>query len=268
MNKIIKPKQSLGQNFLVDDNIARKIVRSLNINESNVIIEIGPGLGSLTKHIVGRAKHFIAVEVDRRAANYLLTAFSSDEITILNKDFLEINLAELQQKYNSKLRLVGNIPYHLTSPILFKAFAESKSIRDLTIMIQQEVAERIVGKPNTKEYGIPSVLSQFYGTPKRLFNVSSNCFYPKPKVISTVIQIMFHDSNYDEIDQSLFVEVVKTTFGKRRKTLRNSLTYLPYDKFTIRKVITELDFPLEKRPEQLSVKQFVLLAKQIKSLIG
>jgi len=263
----VKPKQSLGQNFLIDGNIARKIVHSLRLDENDVVVEIGPGHGALTQHLAGRVRHLLAIEIDNRVVGDLQAVFASEKVTILHQDFLDIHLPEWQHRYKSKLRLVGNIPYHLTSPILFKAFDEWGSIQDLTIMIQQEVAHRITAKPNTKKYGILAVLSQFYGIPKLLFNVSPNCIYPKPKVMSTVVYLRFHEQLPENINEKILTTIVKTTFGKRRKTLRNGLKYLPYDEPVIKKIIAELEFPLEKRPEQLSIHQFIQLSHQIESII-
>jgi len=263
----IRPKQSLGQNFLIDDNIARNIVRELHLSETDVVVEIGPGQGALTKHLVGKVKKLFAVEVDKRVVVELRDKFQSENVEIVHQDFLEVRLSEWQEKFKTKLRLVGNIPYHLTSPILFKAFEERSSIRDITMMVQREVAKRIASKPNTKDYGILSVFAHFYGIPKCLFNVSPNCFYPKPKVTSTVVQIHLHDEILYNVNEKLFSSVVRTAFGKRRKTLRNSLSYLPYDASMVETLLEKIDFPLDKRPEQLTVEQFVGLTNQIEQIL-
>ena len=264
----VKPKQSLGQNFLIDDNIARKIVRALNLSEHDVVVEIGPGKGALTKHLIQAAGHLIAVEVDGRVVHNLQETFQSSTVAILHQDFLETDLAKWQHQHGQKLHIVGNIPYHLTSPILFKVFEDRSSIDDLTIMIQREVAQRITAVPETKEYGILSVFSQFYGTPKMLFTVSPHCFYPKPKVTSAVVRLRMREQLLHEVNEQTFATVVKTTFGKRRKTLRKSLLYLPYDEATVSMILKKIDFPLEKRPEQLTVEQFANLSEQIEQVIA
>jgi 16S rRNA (adenine1518-N6/adenine1519-N6)-dimethyltransferase len=264
----IKPKQSLGQNFLIDDNIARNIVRDLDIREDDILVEIGPGKGALTKHLAGRGKHLIAMEIDNRVVEELQERYSSPHVTILHKDFLEASLPAIRRKYRQQLRLVGNIPYHLTSAILFKAFEEHAALTDITIMLQREVARRIAAKPSTKDYGILAVLSNFYGKPKIFFNVSPNCFYPRPKVESSVLQIVFHPKKLYQVDEKLFTLVVKTTFGKRRKTLRNGLQYLPYDEETIGAMIAINTDLMEKRPEQLTVEQFVNLTQQVESILS
>ena len=181
-----KPRQSLGQNFLIDENIARNIIRDFHLHPDDVVVEIGPGRGALTSQLAGRVRHLILVEIDGRIVEELGKQFSSPQITIVNQDFLDVDLKKWQERYHKKLRLIGNIPYHLTSPILFKAFEERAAIRDVMIMVQREVARRIVARPGTKDYGILSVAARFYGEPSVLFNVSPNCFYPKPKVTSAL----------------------------------------------------------------------------------
>ena len=263
----VKPKQSLGQNFLVDDNIAKKIVRSLKLTNDDVVLEIGSGRGALTKFLHKQAQHLIAVEIDGRVVDELKTSFGSEHITIIHQDFLDCTLEQWSKKFDSKLRIVGNIPYHLTSPILFKIFDERTAVQDLTIMVQKEVAQRIAAKPKTKDYGILSVMSQFYGVPKMLFSVSPNCFYPKPKVTSAVVQFTLFEKLPYDVDEEMFKTIVKTTFGKRRKTLRNSLKYLPYEEATVKNILNGIDFPTEQRPEQLSIEQFIQLTRQIENVI-
>ena len=265
---IISPKQSLGQNFLIDDNIARNIVRDLHLAHEDTVVEIGPGQGALTKHLVGKAQHVIAVEIDHRVIENLWKQFIASDVSILHQNFLEIPLREISEQYKRKLRIVGNIPYHLTSPILFKVFDEHEVIQDLTMTVQREVAQRIVAKRETKEYGILSVFSQFYGTPRLLFNVSPNCFYPKPKVTSTVIQLVIRETLPIDVDTNLFGTIVRTTFGKRRKTLCNSLKYLPYDEHAVQRIISGVTLSLDRRPEQLTVEDFITLTKDIQHIIA
>lgn len=255
----IAPRQSLGQNFLVDDNIARNIVRDLHLTGDEHVVEIGPGHGALTTHLLEQAGHVTAIEIDRRVIDELRTSFSSSGAEIIHEDFLNVPLASLTSLKHRRLRIVGNIPYHLTSSILFKTFDEHETVKDVTIMVQREVARRIAARPSTKEYGILSVLARFYGTPALLFNVSPNCFYPKPKVTSSVLQIAFFDKLPYTVDASLFKVIVKTTFGKRRKTLRNSLSYLPYYPGVLKEFTSSSDPVFEKRPEQLSVAEFAEL---------
>ena len=263
----VKPKKSLGQNFLVDENIARKIVDSLGLSLKDIVVEIGPGQGALTKYIVDKVYKLLAVEIDKRVAEKLKSEFFSKNIEIINQDFLEFDFKALFNKHKRKIRLLGNLPYHLTSPILFLAIENRSYISDFTFMIQKEVAQRLVGKKGTKSYGILAVLSQFYGRPEILFNVSPNCFFPKPKVTSTVVRISCSGQLPHRIDEDLFRTVVRTTFGKRRKTIKNGLKYLPFEEETKDKIIKSLDFPMHKRPEQLSIEDFVTLTNKISDII-
>ncbi|HEV8539243.1 MAG TPA: 16S rRNA (adenine(1518)-N(6)/adenine(1519)-N(6))-dimethyltransferase RsmA [Bacteroidota bacterium] len=264
---IVKPRQSLGQNFLIDDNIARNIIRELHLSPDDVVIEIGPGHGALTRHLAGQTRHLVAMEIDGRVIGELKTEFSSQGVEILHQDFLEADLQALSSHYRRRIRIVGNIPYHLTSPILFKVFEESRAVQDITMMVQREVAQRIVAGPGSKAYGILSVVSRLYGEPKQLFRVTPHCFYPKPKVTSTVVQLTLHDGLHRDIDVELFRNIVRTTFGKRRKTLRNGLKYLPYDEDVVERIISETTIDLDQRPEELTVENFIGLTKEIQQIV-
>ncbi|HTK81725.1 MAG TPA: 16S rRNA (adenine(1518)-N(6)/adenine(1519)-N(6))-dimethyltransferase RsmA [Bacteroidota bacterium] len=263
----VAPKQSLGQNFLVDDNIARNIVRDLHLDGQDIVVEIGPGQGALTRQLAPHVSRLIAMEIDQRVIEALQQELGSDKVTILRQDFLAAELSKVSSEYRKRLRVVGNIPYHLTSPILFKVFEEHQAVTDLTIMVQKEVARRIVAGPGTKEYGILSVFSRFYGVPRKLFDVSPNCFYPKPNVTSTVIQISMHPL-LPELDIPLFSKVVRTTFGKRRKVLRNSLKDLPYDDEVLQRIIGNSKISLDRRPEELTMEEFITLTNDIQHSIG
>ena len=264
----VAPKQSLGQNFLIDDNIAGNIVRDMHLSPEDIVIEIGPGQGALTKHLAGKVRHLIAVEIDDRVIHDLKVSLPSSSVDILHEDFLETPLSELYGRFQRRLRIVGNIPYHMTSAILFKVFEEHAVVQDLTMMVQREVAQRLVAVPSTKAYGILAVFARFYGTPKMLFPVSPNCFYPKPKVISSLLQIVLHAKLPYTVDTLLFGEIVRTTFGKRRKTLRNSLQYLGRDP-TIVKEITGSGMPwLDRRPEQLHIEDFVEITNHVERIIS
>jgi 16S rRNA (adenine1518-N6/adenine1519-N6)-dimethyltransferase len=256
---MLRPKQSLGQNFLVDENIVRKIIKAIDVKREDVIVEIGPGRGALTKHLMHLTDNFIAVEIDGRVCEHLKNEYGTG-LRIVHEDFLETDLEVICCKYQKKIRLVGNIPYHITSPILFKVMERRSLVKDMMIMMQLEVARRIVAKPRTKEYGILSVLCQFYDTPELLFKVSPSCFYPKPKVTSAMMRFGFSRSlKYRVRDESIFAQVVKATFGKRRKTIRNGLKSMSLPDFDLEAV----NFDLNLRPEDLSVADFVTLANLI-----
>ena len=245
-----KLKKRLGQHFLTDENIARKIVGSLNIKRDDVILEIGPGSGVLTKFFLPEAKRVIGVELDPHLVEILRRKY--ENLEIIQGDFLKLNLRDLIQE-GHKLRVVGNIPYYITSPVIFKVMENRELVQDLTIMVQREVAKRIVSSPGTKDFGILSVVSQVYSQPEILFYVSKNVFSPRPKVDSAVVQFRFPERSrlYPE-DDSFFIRVLKTCFGMRRKKLRNSLKALPVD-------IRQVDFDLDRRPEELTIEEWVRL---------
>ena len=252
LNKI-SPKKSLGQNFLQDKNISNKIVESLKLSADDIVFEIGPGEGALTQFLSKKTKNLIAIEIDQRCVALLKENFGN-KIEIINKNFLEYQFPKILK---SKIRLVGNIPYNITSQILFKIFNDLEMIKDFTAMMQKEVAMRLVAKPKTKDYGILSVMAQYYSNPKILFDVSKNCFYPKPKVTSTVVNLNFDgEKKNSAIDENLFRSLVRGTFNTRRKTIRNGLKFLnaPEESFLLAEEF------LSKRPEELSTKDFVDLS--------
>jgi 16S rRNA (adenine1518-N6/adenine1519-N6)-dimethyltransferase len=258
---VYKPIKSLGQNFLRDENILRKIVESLNLREGELIIEIGPGQGALTKHLVDMPITLIGIEIDQRAIDILQQRFT-DKIILHHISVLDANIHTISEKYQKKLRIVGNIPYYLTSEILFWLFDARTVITDATIMMQLEVAHRLTASPKKKEYGILSVFTQFYTECEMLFKVSRNCFYPKPDVDSAVVSLNFKDS-LPQVDEKLFRSIVRSTFGKRRKTLRNGLKSLNYEDT----VLDQIPFDLKKRPEDLSVDEFINLSVSVAKIL-
>ncbi len=257
-----RPKKSLGQNFLVDENIARKIIHHVAATPDDTIVEIGPGFGVLTKYLIPVSKRVIAVEIDRKLARHLAGQFGHPQNFILIQgDFLKKELAEFSG--GEKVRVLGNIPYHITSPVIFKVFAARHLVTDMILMIQKEVARRIVAQPGSKDYGILSVFSQLHSSPKILFSVSKNVFKPKPDVDSAVVRWDFSRplaavvSSYEILDS-----VVHATFQQRRKMLRKSLQQI----IEVADHLDQIDFDLKKRPEELSPGEFVKLSNEIARL--
>ncbi len=244
----VKPKKYLGQHFLIDNNIANKIVDALDMEKSNSLLEIGPGKGVLTQIIIDRnINPYYAIDVDSESVQYLKTSFEEIKDNIIEGDFLKDNVLEKLQK---PVAIIGNLPYNISSQIMFKIIENIDQVNNVVCMIQKEVADRFVSKPNTKVYGILSVLLQAYFDVKYLFTVSENVFHPRPKVKSAVIRLT-RKQNYElSCSESLFKEVIKAGFGKRRKTLRNSLKDLLQD-------ISKEHELLSQRPEQLSVNDFI-----------
>lgn len=256
-----KPKKSLGQNFLIDENISRKTVKLLDIKPEDYFLEIGPGYGSLTKYLIEQTKNLICVEIDKEIFQNISEKYAG--IKIINEDVLNINFDSLTEG-NYKLRVVGNIPYNITSQIIFHIIDQREKIKDLTIMVQLEVAERIIAKPKSKEYGILSVITQTYSTPKLLFKVPPQCFFPKPKVYSGMLHFDFTNSFNDKImNHNLYRKLVRTTFAKRRKILKNSLKDIDENLD-----LNKFDIYLNKRPEELSVSDFIDLSNQINMIFS
>lgn len=255
-NRIIRPKKSLGQNYLTDDNICRNIVDSFNIKEDDLIVEIGPGTGAITKFILEKTKNLLAVEIDTNNITLLKEKFP--EINLLNKDFLKVGLKELSSETgNKKLRIIGNIPYNITTEIVFKLIDSREFISDAQLMVQEEVAERFAARPDTKEYGIPSVFVQVFSRPELLFKVNKNCFYPKPKIDSRIIHFDYSINKTEKIKDITFFKIfVKTAFNTRRKTLRNSLKKLELD-------LSKSDFDFQRRAGTLSVDEFIDLSNEL-----
>ncbi len=251
MKHAVRAKKSLGQHFLNDENIALNIVQeSLRVSQQEPLIEIGPGTGILTKHLIARPD-FLAVDVDKESVAHLKKVFPQFSDKILEADFLEIDLLDVFKEM--PLHIVGNFPYNISSQILFKALENRNRVRSLTGMFQKEVAERVAEKPGTKTYGILSVLLQAFYDIKYLFTVNEHVFTPPPKVKSAVIQLKRNNVQQLGADEKLFIQVVKTTFNQRRKTIRNSIKPLGIN-------FAGKEHPyFDKRPEQLGVSQFVEL---------
>ncbi|MDZ7266481.1 MAG: 16S rRNA (adenine(1518)-N(6)/adenine(1519)-N(6))-dimethyltransferase RsmA [candidate division KSB1 bacterium] len=254
-----QPRRSLGQNFLIDDNVARKIVRALAPQPADVIVEIGPGLGALTRHLVPLGCRCCAIEIDERLLPGLRQQFAAfPNFSLLHADFRQVDLQQLFPE--GGIRLVGNIPYHITSHIVFTAFAQRHLIRDVTLTLQREVAERLVAQPGSKTYGILSVVCQTYARAALLFTLSGHVFRPKPEVESAVVQWRMQPPPLPIAEEAFYLEVVRTVFHQRRKTLRRSLNkFLPAP---VPAVVAGID--LQRRPETLSVREMIELANQLR----
>lgn len=261
----MKMKKSLGQNFLQDDFYISKIIDSFNLFEDDTALEIGPGGGALTKLIAPKVKKLYAVEIDQRLLDKLQAIIPNKDFTLFHEDFLKFDFKEHIKEDNVKI--VGNLPYHVTSAIIFKVMELAaelnqgiKKINSLTIMIQKEVAERIVAPINTKQYGVLSIFSRFFCQPEIMFDVPPEAFFPKPKVISSIIKFNFFEKNENITkvkDYQFFRKIVKATFLNRRKMLRNTLKPFVNDLNEIRSV------EITKRPENLSVEDFIKLSNEL-----
>ncbi len=223
MTAPFRPRKRLGQHFLVDPNIGRKIVAALQATPENPVVEIGPGTGALTGFLLARYPHLTAFEIDPRAVVVLKARWP--ELDVRQADVLTINWAELAQEKGGPLHVVGNLPYYITSPILFALLDARAVLAEAVLMMQREVAKRLVAPPGSKTYGILSVAAQLLATPALLFSVSRHVFRPKPRVESAVVRLTF-ERPLPDVDLELLRQVIRTAFNQRRKTLRNSLRRL------------------------------------------
>lgn len=250
----VKAKKHLGQHFLNDENIARDIAEGLTWEGYKRVLEIGPGMGVLTKYILQAKKNIEVVEIDTESVEYLQEVYQPfyPGFKIHSEDFLKMNFAE---KFDEQIAILGNFPYNISSQIIFKALEERETVPELCGMFQKEVAERIASPKGTKDYGILSVLAQAYYKCEYLFTVPEHVFTPPPKVKSGVIIMRRYRTEIEGVTQQRFFQVVKAGFGQRRKTLRNALKSLG-----IPEQLNDHEF-LNLRAEQLSVEDFIELTK-------
>ncbi len=253
------PKKKYSQNFLTNRHYVSKIVDALNIQSEDCVLEIGPGKGALCGQIIeATPADYRAVEIDPDCADLLEKQFKRN-IRIINRDFLDVNLSGIFGSGQSDIKVVGNIPYHITSPIIFRLLDNYRLFECAVLLLQKEVAQRISAPAGSKTYGILSVLCQTYGRVSYLFDVKSSNFYPRPQVDSAVIKIDFYDRVEGIGDEKLFRRIVRGTFNYRRKMLRNSLSR----KFDKSMVYSLQSINLERRPETLSLQEFKILSNEI-----
>ncbi|MDC7996564.1 16S rRNA (adenine(1518)-N(6)/adenine(1519)-N(6))-dimethyltransferase RsmA [Gilvibacter sediminis] len=251
----VRAKKHLGQHFLVDKNIARKISETLSFEGFEQVLEIGPGTGVLTEFLIQTGKPITAMDVDTESIEYLNATYLQSNLTVVEADFLK---ADLQERFgNAQLGIIGNFPYNISSQIVFKAIEARGQVLEFAGMFQKEVAQRICQGPGNKSYGILSVLTQAFFETEYLFTVPPGVFNPPPKVDSGVMRMRRKEHFQLPCDEDLFFKVVKTAFNQRRKTLRNSLK-----SFDLSDKLKE-DAIFELRPERLSVSGFVELTQKI-----
>ncbi len=259
----LEPRKSLGQHFLHDPNIVRKIVASIAPGPEDMILEIGPGEGALTRLLAGSVAGLVAVEIDHRAVE-MLRAELGTSVTVLEQDILTLSLGSLARERGSgkAWRVVGNIPYNITSPILFAILDDRAAVQDATLMMQREVARRLVARPETKDYGILSVFCRIFAETERLFDVSPNAFRPVPAVRSSVVRLRpLRSPRVPLENEAVFRQVVRFVFGQRRKILRHSLAALA----GLHHWTLPAEFALQERPEQLTPES---LAHLVNRLLG
>jgi 16S rRNA (adenine1518-N6/adenine1519-N6)-dimethyltransferase len=250
-------KKALGQHFLIDQNIARKIVQIAEIKPDETVLEIGPGRGILTRHLIQQAKRVIAIEVDRDLYGPLEKEFcDASSLSLIHGDALEYPYESITGSF----KVVANLPYSITTPLLFRLLELKDKISSMTLMLQKEVADRIVAKPDSRTYGRLSVMVQLYADPKIRFLVRPTCFLPRPKVASAVIQLHRPPTPRAPVQERFFLWTVKAAFGHRRKTLHNSLRDAGLKDETIRQALESSRIISTRRAETLSLEEFVRLS--------
>ncbi len=260
-------QKKFGQNFLIDTHVLNKIVSAAQITKDDVVLEIGPGIGTLTQYLAYHAKEVIAVEIDKALIPILEDTLSAyPNVTVLNEDILKVNVNELVNEKNGgrPIKVVANLPYYITTPIIMGLFESHVPVESITVMVQKEVADRMQVGPGTKDYGALSLAVQYYAKPYIVANVPQNCFMPRPKIGSAVIRLTRHEKPPVEVkDEKLMFRLIRASFNQRRKTLANGLKNdpsLPYDKEVIERAITACGLPLTVRGETLTLEAFAGLA--------
>jgi len=265
-------QKKYGQNFLVDSNILEKIVDAAEITSEDVVLEIGPGIGTLTQYLCETAKEVIAVEIDKKLIPILSETLSEySNVTVINEDILKLDINKIVEEKlgNRPIKVVANLPYYITTPIIMGLFENKVNLKSITIMVQKEVAERMQAKPSTKDYGSLTLAVQFYAKAEIAMIVSPNCFIPKPNVSSAVINLTKHENPPVIVDNEDFMfRVIRAAFNQRRKTLQNGLNNsgdINVSKEKIIEAIEKLGVVHNIRGEALTLEQFARLSEYLRS---
>ena len=268
-------QKKYGQNFLIDTHVLDKIINAAEITEEDFVLEIGPGIGTMTQYLASRAREVFAVEIDRALIPILEDTLSDfKNVTILNEDILKVDIRKLAEEHNQgkPIKVVANLPYYITTPIIMGLFEEKVPVESITVMVQKEVADRMQTGPGSKDYGALSLAVQYYDSPYIVANVPPNCFMPRPKVGSAVIRLSRHEKPPVEVkDSSLMFRIIRASFNQRRKTLVNGLKNagdLDFTKEQIEKAVSDCGFPAGVRGEALTLENFAALANRLLEIIN
>lgn len=263
-------QKKFGQNFLIDTHVLDKIIDASGVTEDDFVLEIGPGIGTMTQYLCERAREVVAVEIDKNLIPILSDTLKNySNVTVINEDILKLDICKLAEEKNQgkPIKVVANLPYYITTPIIMGLFESHVPIDGITIMVQKEVAERMQEKPGSKEYGALSLAVQYYAKPEIVANVPPNCFMPRPNVGSAVIRLTRHEKPPVEVeDEKLMFRIIRASFNQRRKTLANGLNNSPeihLPKEVIQESIVSLGVPENIRGEALSLEQFAELSNEI-----
>lgn len=265
-------QKKFGQNFLIDIHVLDKIISAAGITEDDFVLEIGPGIGTMTQYLASAAREVCAVEIDKSLIPVLEDTLKEyDNVTVINEDILKVDIGKLAEEKNQgrPIKVVANLPYYITTPIIMGLFESHVPVESITVMVQKEVADRMQVGPGTKEYGALSLAVQYYAKPYIVANVPPNCFMPRPKVGSAVIRLTRHDQPPVQVkDEKLLFSIIRASFNQRRKTLANGLKNYEGFHFTkeeIEAAIAQCGFSPSIRGEALSLKEFAMLADVLAS---
>ena len=266
-------QKKFGQNFLIDSNVLESIIRGAEITKDDFVLEIGPGIGTMTQYLCEAARQVVAVEIDKMLIPILEDTLSEyDNVEVINQDVLKVDIKSLaEEKNNGKpIKVVANLPYYITTPIIMGLFESGVPIDSITIMVQKEVADRMQTGPGSKDYGALSLAVQYYATAKVILNVSATCFMPRPNVDSAVIKLTRHkEPTVNVADEKLMFKIIRASFNQRRKTLVNGLKNSPelsFSKEQIVKAIEKTGKPETIRGEALTLEEFAELANAFTEL--
>lgn len=260
-------QKKFGQNFLIDSHVLNKIIASADITKEDCVLEIGPGIGTMTQYLAEAAGKVVAVEIDRNLIPILgETLAGHDNVTVINEDVLRVDINELAETFNGgrPIKVVANLPYYITTPIIMGLFESHVPVKSITVMVQKEVAQRMQAGPGTKDYGALSLAVQFYAKPYIVANVPPNCFMPRPGVGSAVIRLTLHENPPVTVrDERLLFRIIRASFNQRRKTLQNGLnnsSEIDAPKEKIQAAIEQLGESPSVRGEALTLEKFARLA--------
>ena len=263
-------QKKFGQNFLIDTHVLERIIREAGITKDDFVLEIGPGIGTMTQYLCESAREVVAVEIDKNLIPILADTLQDyQNVTVLNEDILKVDINALAQEKNggAPIKVVANLPYYITTPIIMGLFESHVPIESITVMVQKEVADRMQVGPGTKDYGALSLAVQYYAKPEIVANVPPNCFMPRPNVGSAVIRLTCHEKPPVQVDdEKLMFSLIRASFNQRRKTLANGLNNAPdihLSKEAIQESIAELGVPAGIRGEALTLEQFAALSNII-----
>lgn len=260
-------QKKFGQNFLIDTHVLEKIIEEAQISREDFVLEIGPGIGTMTQYLCEHAREVMAVEIDNNLIPILQETLGQyNNVTVVNQDILKLDIARVAQEYNGgkPIKVVANLPYYITTPIIMELFESHVPLESITVMVQKEVAERMQAEPGTKEYGALSLAVQYYARADIVANVPPNCFMPRPNVASAVIRLTCHKENPIKVsDERFMFQVIRASFNQRRKTLQNGLgndAGLPVTKEQAAQALEKMGLSATIRGERLSLQEFARLS--------